>query len=121
MYDPEILKSVPSAVEVTAKYSNFVCRPLQSDDFSRGFISLLQQLTSVGSVGESDFKRRFQLLKKCQGTYYHTVIVDTEKSDQIIASASLVVEKKFIHDCANVSSILRNYGLLIIANCKFCF
>lgn len=101
MYDPEILKSVPSAVEVTAKYSNFVCRPLQSDDFSRGFISLLQQLTSVGSVGESDFKRRFQLLKKCQGTYYHTVIVDTEKSDQIIASASLVVEKKFIHDCAN--------------------
>lgn len=101
MYDPELLKSVPSVAEVTTRYSNFICRPLQSDDYNRGFISLLQQLTSVGSVGESDFKNRFQLLKKCQGTYYHTVIVDTEKSDQIIASASLVIEKKFIHDCAN--------------------
>jgi len=101
MYDPQLLKSIPSVAEVSSKHSNFFCRPLQSDDYSRGFISLLQQLTSVGSVGESDFKRRFQLLKKCQGTYYHTVIVDTEKSDQIIASASLVVEKKFIHDCAN--------------------
>jgi len=101
MYDPQLLKLVPSAAEVTANYSNFICRPLQSDDYSRGFISLLQQLTSVGSVQESDFKHRFYLLKKCQGTYYHTVIVDKEKSDQIIASASLVVEKKFIHDCAN--------------------
>jgi len=101
MYDPQLLKSIPSVAEVTAKHSNFICRPLQSDDYSRSFISLLQQLTSVGSVGESDFKHRFHLLKKCKGTYYHTVIVDKEKSDQIIASASLVVEKKFIHDCAN--------------------
>ena len=105
MYDPQLLKSVPSADDVTSKFSTFECRPLQSNDYNHGFISLLKQLTSVGSVSESDFQDRFNLMKNCKGTYYNTVIVDRSKSDQIIASATLIVEKKFIHSCANVSVI----------------
>ena len=106
MYDPQLLKSVPSADDVTSKFSTFECRPLQSNDYKHGFISLLKQLTSVGSVSESDFQDRFNLMKNCKGTYYNTVIVDRSKSDQIIASATLIVEKKFIHSCANVSVIM---------------
>lgn len=99
MYDPQLLKFVPSVDEVTSKCSTLVCRPLQSDDYIRGFITLLGQLTNVGSVTESDFKKRFNSLKKCIDTYYNTVIVD-KVSDQIIGSATLIVEKKFIHNCA---------------------
>ena len=106
MYDPQLLKSVPSADDVTSKFSTFECRPLQSNDYKHGFISLLKQLTSVGSVSESNFQDRFNLMKNCKGTYYNTVIVDRSKSDQIIASATLIVEKKFIHSCANVSVIM---------------
>ncbi len=48
---------------------------------------------------------RFFAMKNCNGTYYTTVIVDTER-DVIIGAASLIVEKKFIHDCAVVSYIV---------------
>ena len=41
-------------------------------------------------------------MKNCQGTYYTTVIEDTETS-QIIGAATLIVERKFIHECATVS------------------
>jgi len=41
------------------------------------------------------------LMKSCKATYYNTVIVDTT-SDRVIGAASLIVERKFIHKCANV-------------------
>lgn len=43
-------------------------------------------------------------MKTCLNTYYVTVIEDTLTS-QIVGSATLVVEQKFIHECAVVSSI----------------
>lgn len=49
-----------------------------------------------------NFAERFSDMKNCNGTYYTTVIVDTNK-DQIIGTASLIVEKKFIHECALVT------------------
>ena len=53
---------------------------------------------------KSYFPERFLLMKSCQGTYYNTVIVDKE-TDRIIGAASLIVERKFIHHCANVTLI----------------
>jgi len=99
IYDPALLKTLPSVVEVTAKNDNLLVRPLQADDFDRGFIDLLKQLTSVGEVTENDFTERFQEMKACKGTYYNTVIVDTN-NDRVIGAASLIVERKFIHNCA---------------------
>ena len=56
LYDPDILKTLSSVQDITTKDENLYIRPLQSDDYHRGFIDLLKQLTSVGSVSESDFK-----------------------------------------------------------------
>lgn len=39
---------------------------------------------------------------KASGDYYVTVIEDTRKN-QIIGAASLIIERKFIHNCAVVS------------------
>ena len=47
-------------------------------------------------------------MKSCQGTYYNTVILDQE-TDRIIGAASLIVERKFIHHCANVTLQLQTY------------
>jgi len=100
MFDPDLLSNVPSAIEVTSKNPDLLVRPLQANDFGRGFIDLLKQLTSVGSVSESDFKERFHLMKSCQSTYFNTVIVD-KTTDKVIGAATLIVERKFIHSCAN--------------------
>ena len=40
-------------------------------------------------------------LKSSNGTYYNTVIVDSN-TNQIIGAATLIKERKFIHQCANV-------------------
>ena len=55
LFDIAKLKNLPSVQEINAKNENLYVRPLQGDDFSRGFIDLLKQLTSVGNVSESDF------------------------------------------------------------------
>ena len=41
-------------------------------------------------------------MKSSNGTYYQTVLVEKSdnKSEQIIGSATLVIERKFIHNCA---------------------
>lgn len=41
---------------------------------------------------------------KASGDYFVTVIEDTRKNE-IIGAASLVIERKFIHNCAIVSNI----------------
>jgi len=100
LYDNHLLRELKSVHEITSKDANLIVRPLQSDDFHRGYLALLKQLTSVGDVTQAQFKERFLLMKSCQGTYYNTVILDQE-TDRIIGAASLIVERKFIHHCAN--------------------
>jgi len=72
-------------------------RPLQDGDYERGFLRLLSQLTSVGNVTKAEFLNRFAKMKG-SGDYYVTVIEDTQKNE-IIGSATLVIEHKFIHEC----------------------
>ena len=56
LYDSNILSDLASAKELSAKDKSLYFRPLQSDDYNRGYIELLKQLTSVGDVTELDFK-----------------------------------------------------------------
>ncbi len=101
MFDPGLLINLTSAQDVCSKDPNLHVRPLLSDDDTRGFLELLKQLTAVGDVSEADFKSRFNLMKSCNGTYFNTVIVD-KNSDKVVGAATLIVERKFIHQCANV-------------------
>lgn len=108
LYDPSVVQNLDfsqSGVKFNPQISprspgsGLLVRPLSSGDFERGFLALLGQLTKVGNVSKADYLKRFFAMKNCNGTYYTTVIVDTER-DVIIGAASLIVEKKFIHDCA---------------------
>eukprot|EP00128_Syssomonas_multiformis_P011546 Colp12_sorted_trinity150504_noHs@19712 len=79
--------------------SGIVVRPMQRDDFEKGFVPLLSQLTSVGDMKLEDFQRRFDEMKARDDTYYTVVFEDTT-TGQLCGSGSLVVERKFIHNCA---------------------
>ncbi|KAK4884430.1 hypothetical protein RN001_000701 [Aquatica leii] len=106
LYDPCLLQGLDwtslqgvmsPPITNTAPGEEWLCvRPLQVDDFDKGFISLLSQLTTVGKVSRMDFLRQFLAMEK-SGGYYVTVIEDT-RHKSIIGAATLVTEFKFIHD-----------------------
>ncbi|KAK3092274.1 hypothetical protein FSP39_000608 [Pinctada imbricata] len=90
-YDPEISPQNPG--------ENLLMRPLCRSDFDRGYMVLLGQLTKVGEVTREEFDERFSTMENCPDTYYITVIEDTT-TGQIIGSASLIKEFKFIRQCS---------------------
>ncbi|KAK7487144.1 hypothetical protein BaRGS_00021639 [Batillaria attramentaria] len=71
-------------------------RPLALGDFHNGYLQLLKQLTKVGDISQEQFEDRFKKMKACPDTYYIVVLEDT-KVGQIVGSATLVKEQKFIH------------------------
>jgi glucosamine-phosphate N-acetyltransferase len=76
--------------------NNLKMRALSVQDYDQGYMNLLRQLTVVGDVTKERFEERFRAMKLCPGTYYVAVIEDTTNG-QIIGTATLVVEQKFIH------------------------
>lgn len=108
LYNPDILKRLDMAqcetrfdppISPNEPGEGLIVRPLCPADYDKGFVQLLCQLTKVGEVSRNQFLRRYTTMKECPNTYYVTVIEDTATS-QIVASAALVVEQKFIHNCA---------------------
>ncbi|XP_065829317.1 glucosamine 6-phosphate N-acetyltransferase-like [Oscarella lobularis] len=75
-----------------------VMRPLERSDYAKGFLNLLSQLTKVGSVDGEQFVEQFERMKK-SSNHYVVVIEDVIRS-RIVASATLLVEYKFIHGAA---------------------
>ncbi|EDV19487.1 uncharacterized protein TRIADDRAFT_33438, partial [Trichoplax adhaerens] len=75
-----------------------VVRPLQRDDFDKGYLQLLSNLTEVGDVTKEMFYKRFDHMKSWQNSHFVTVIEDTS-TGKIIGNTTLVIEQKFIH-CA---------------------
>jgi len=79
-------------------------RPLSREDYDRGFLQLLGELTSVGDITREAWDKRFDEMKECKDTYLVTVIEDTALH-KIIGATTLVVEKKFIHNCGKVGRV----------------
>ncbi|XP_076011942.1 glucosamine 6-phosphate N-acetyltransferase [Genypterus blacodes] len=75
-----------------------VLRPLCSADYNRGFFQVLSELTRAGDVTPEQFMKKFEHMKET-GDYYVVVVEDTTVG-QIVATATLITEHKFIHSCA---------------------
>lgn len=74
---------------------DLILRPLALLDYDLGFMNILSQLTKIGEVTKEKFEERFLKMKSCLDTYYVLVVEDTSRN-QIIGTATLVVEQKFI-------------------------
>jgi len=60
---------------------------------------ILSQLTELGDVSREQFLDAFQKMKACKNTYFVTLIEDTT-TNEIVGSATLLLEQKIIHSCA---------------------
>jgi len=72
---------------------------LSLDDYSKGYLELLSQLTIVGEMSKERFEEFF--LKNKNDIY---VVEDLEKN-KIIGTASLFIEQKFIHGGGKVGHL----------------
>jgi len=106
MYDPSILERISWDKESQAKFKTgispmcpgegLILRPLHREDYHKGVLDILSQLTSVGTVTETAFESQFDAMKACPSSYFVTVIEDVALA-RIIGAATLVVEYKLIH------------------------
>ncbi|KAH9509336.1 hypothetical protein Btru_046792 [Bulinus truncatus] len=105
LFDPDVLNNLDSS-KFRGDYKNGISplkpgadlcvRPLSSGDYDKGFLDLLSELTVVGEVSRETFLHQFNKMKACGDNYYITVIEDLSKR-KIVGTATLVIEKKFIH------------------------
>eukprot|EP00741_Cyanophora_paradoxa_P020804 tig00021312_g20083.t1 len=79
--------------------SAFVLRSLEVGDFHKGFLQLLGQLTTVGDVTEEMFIQRVREIEAARD-HYHTVVLEDAAKGRVVASARLLVERKFTRGCS---------------------
>lgn len=75
-------------------------RPLRSDDYNKGYLDLLGQLTEVGDISQEKFLEQFHRMKNCKNNYF-VIIIEDVSNNKIVASGTLAVEHKFIHRTAS--------------------
>eukprot|EP01023_Acetabularia_acetabulum_P050349 TRINITY_DN5441_c0_g1_i1.p2 TRINITY_DN5441_c0_g1~~TRINITY_DN5441_c0_g1_i1.p2 ORF type:complete len:160 (-),score=33.44 TRINITY_DN5441_c0_g1_i1:166-645(-) len=80
-----------------------ILRDLEFDDYEKGFLKVLEQLTTVGEISKDEFKKRFEFVS--QSTDYRLVVVEDTTNSRIAGTAALIVERKFIHKCGMVGHI----------------
>lgn len=88
LFSPDLISA-----EVAASLpESFTIRPLEREDYHKGFFECIQVLTSTGDVTEEKFRERYDWMKN-QGNGIHYFLV-IEHENQIVGTGTLMVEKK---------------------------
>jgi glucosamine-phosphate N-acetyltransferase len=89
---PGLFSSSLISAEVKASLpAGYIVRALEKEDFAKGYLDCLRVLTHVGDLSVEQFNERYEEMEALKGTYYLLVM---EHEKRIVATASLIVEKK---------------------------
>jgi glucosamine-phosphate N-acetyltransferase len=83
--------------------NNFKLRPLDPNDHKKGYCELLKQLTEVGNITEQMFLRRF--VEIIENKCIKIMVVEDRAQQKIVATGTLVIEPKFIHQNSSLGHI----------------
>jgi hypothetical protein len=86
----------------------YTIRPLERDDYHKGFFECVQVLTSTGDVSEERFLERYDYMKNL-GVHYFLVI---EHAGKIVGTGTLMVERKL---CVLSAPRIHKLMLIMIA------
>merc|ERR1711863_194981 len=92
------------ALSVASPGEGLVVRSLCLEDYDRGYLSLLSQLTSVGDISREEWEARWHQLRDSNSTYY-VIVVEDRSMARVVGAATLVRERKFIHSCGSVGRL----------------
>jgi glucosamine-phosphate N-acetyltransferase len=89
-----------------------IVRRIHPDDYDRGFLGVLSELTKVGEITKAQFigilvhisQPIEQINKMPVETYIVLVAFDTLEN-KIVGSGTLVLERKFVHGCGSAGHI----------------
>lgn len=85
-----------ASADETPLPDGLIMRDLKEDDYDKGYLDLLAQLTSVGEVSSQQFKERFAEVAQ-RPNDYRIVVIEDPTHRLIVATGTLLVERKFIH------------------------
>ena len=93
LFDPAVLSACCAHIAVPPGY---VLRPLAADDYGRGHSEVLGTLSSVDGLSSEVWGEVFAEMQGGGGVF--VVVVAEEGADgRVVASGTLVVERKFLH------------------------
>lgn len=85
--------------------AGYQVRRLELDDYDRGVLEVLAELTSVGNISKKQFGEYVETLNSHENFRYTLVVINTEQPESISAIGSLILEPKLIHQCGVVGHI----------------
>lgn len=84
--------------------SHYIIRSLELNDYNKNYIILLSQLSSAPNITQQQFTTTYNIQQSSYNTY-HTVIIEDTHKQQCIATATLIIEYKYIRSCGIVGHI----------------
>ena len=78
---------------------------MKRDDFDRGIMNVLAQLSVVGNVTKKDFETRYDWLFPSHSDTYSIVVIVDRKKNLIIGTTTLLIERKFLRNTGIVSNL----------------
>jgi glucosamine-phosphate N-acetyltransferase len=76
----------------TALPAGYSMRPLEREDYTRGFLDVLRVLTTVGDIPQEAWEQRYDWMLQRNEEYFIVCVVDPQ--GKIVGVGSLVLEKK---------------------------
>jgi glucosamine-phosphate N-acetyltransferase len=84
---------------------SFIIRELTKEDFSNGFFETLSNLTEVGPISSNIDLAKGVLSIINNNKYCRIVIAEDKQNHQVVGTATLLIEQKFIHNGGKVGHI----------------
>lgn len=81
----------------------FRIRQINKDDYNKGYMELLSQLTVCGECDYSEWEKRFEIISK--NDLIEILVVECLDTKKIVGSITLLIEPKFIRNLGKVCHI----------------
>ena len=94
LFSESELKISPNLISNLSS-KGFNLRPLQRQDYDKGFLVTLGELSKIGSISQKEFNSIFTALQKTASTFI--LVIEDVGLEKIVACGTLFIEQKFLH------------------------